>query len=293
MSDVGQRLVWAAAETLRPIVKELLEMSVPFGALELRLRELFVTVAEEEFTIPAARRQTDSRISLLTGINRKEVRRIRSSGERSEPPHSFGVNQATNLISRWMTDPETTDRRGRPRPLRYRASRGPSFMKLARKVTGDLAPRVLLNELVRSGAAEVAAGDVVILRGEAYVPKAREEELLILGEDPAELVGTILRNIFSTDKERLLQRKVYYDNLGADAAERIRARMRSEGERFLRRVNRALSRFDRDRNPQAPGGDRYYAALGVYFFEGSHQAETQTPRTAAGPPRRAKGRKRK
>ncbi len=266
MSEVSERLIWAATTTLRPIVRRLLEMGIPFGALELRLRELFVEVAEGELALPA-RRQTDSRISLVTGINRKEVKRIRSTKDRLKAPRSFGINQATSLISRWMTDPETIDRHGRPQPLRYQAARGPSFTKLARKVTGDLAPGVLLNELVRSGAVERLEGDVVVLHSDAYVPKAEQSELKILGEDPPELIETILRNIFSVGGERLLQRKVYYDNLGSDAMDRIRAEMRREGERFLRRINRLLSRYDRDRNPQAPGGDRHYAALGVYFFE--------------------------
>jgi Family of unknown function (DUF6502) len=286
MSEVSDKVIWAAVQTMRPIVKRLLEMGVPFGALELRLRELFVQVAAEDLALPA-RRQTDSRISLVTGINRKEVKRIRRSGERLKGPGSFGVNQATNLISRWMTDPETTDRRGRPLPLPYRTARGPSFTKLARKVTGDLAPRVLLNELVRSGAVELEDGDVAVLRGDAYVPVASEGELLILGEDPAELIETILRNIFSARKERLLQRKVYYDNLGSAAADRVRAQMRREGERFLRRINRLLSRFDRDRNPQAPGGEPYYASLGVYFFETPVKTENAAPESAA-PPRKAK-----
>jgi Family of unknown function (DUF6502) len=289
MSEVSDRMIWAAVQTLRPIVRQLLEMGVPFGALESRLRELFVQVAAQELALPG-RRQTDSQISLVTGINRKEVKRIRASGERVEGPRSFGVNQATNLISRWMTDPETVDRQGRPRALPYQAERGPSFMKLARKVTGDLAPRVLLNELVRAGAAEMREDGQVVLRGEAYVPSAREDELLILGEDPGELIGTILRNIFSGRNERLLQRKVYYDNLGSDAADRVRAQMRREGERFLRRINRLLSRFDRDRNPQAPGGERYYASLGVYFFEAARKAENEAPAAPSKPVKRSKRR---
>jgi len=283
MSEVSEKLIWAATRTLRPIVKRLLEIGIPFGALEVRLRELFVEVAETELALPA-QRQTDSRISLVTGINRKEVKRIRSTKERLKAPRSFSINQATSLISRWMTDSETTDQRGRPQPLPYRAEGGPSFMKLARKLTGDLAPRVLLNELVRSGAAELLEGDLVVLRGDAYVPKAKQSELLILGEDPAELIETILRNIFSSESQRLLQRKVYYDNLGSDAADRIRVEMRREGERFLRRINRLLSKYDRDRNPQAPGGDRRYAALGVYFFDtspggGKHALPASTARS--------------
>jgi Family of unknown function (DUF6502) len=124
-----------------------------------------VRVAEAKLTWPA-KRQTDSQIALATGINRKEVKRIRSAKAKRRAPRSFSINQATSLIGRWLSDPETTDRRGRPRPLHYRA-RGPSFMKLARKRTGDFAPRVLLDELIRSGAAEVRDKNLVVLRGDA------------------------------------------------------------------------------------------------------------------------------
>ena len=267
MSEAREKLLWAATRSLRPIVQRLLMLGVPFGPLELRLRDLFIEVAEKDLALPG-RRQTDSRIALVTGINRKEVKRIRSTKGVTDPPRVFSMNQATHLISRWMTDPRTTDRRGRPRPLPYRANRGPSFMELAREVTGDLAPGILLDELVRSGAVERQKDDVVVLRGEAYVPRVNEsEKLQILAEDPAELIETILRNIFAEVAEPLLQRKVFYDNLGKDAAARIRAQMRREGERFLRRVNRLLSRYDRDRNPKAPGGGQHYAGIGVYFFE--------------------------
>jgi Family of unknown function (DUF6502) len=267
MADVREGLVEAIGGMLRPLVKRLLAAGVPFGRVEARLRELFVEVAGSELALPG-RRQTDSRVALVTGINRKEVRRIRSADKETVAPRSFTMNHAASLISRWRTDPQTSDRSGRPRPLPYQAARGPTFMKLARKVTGDLAPRILLDELVRSGAAELREGEIVVLKGDAYVPKLEAgEQMQILAEDPAELVETILRNILGEGEERLLQRKVFFDNLGTKAASRVRAEVRREGERFLRRMNRLLARHDRDRNPQAPGGDPYYAGIGVYFFE--------------------------
>lgn len=286
MTDVGEGVISAAASALRPLIARLLASGVPFGRLEARLREVFVEVAASEFALPG-RRQTDSRVSLLTGINRKEVRRIRAVGRREPGPRTFSMNYATSLISRWLTDPQTSDRGGRPRPLPYQAKRGPSFMKLAEQVTVDLAPRVLLDELLRSGAVE-RTGDRITLKSDAYVPKREPaEKLQILVEDPAELIETILRNVFSDGPEPLLQRKVYYDNLGRDAADRIRAQMRREGERFLRRVNRLLAKHDRDRNPRAAGGDRYYAGIGVYFFE------RPAGRKATTPPRRRAARKTK
>src|SRR5438132_1690368 len=82
------------------------------------LPELFVEVADTELALPG-RRQTDSRIALVTGINRKEVRRIRSADQTVAAPRSFTMNQSASLISRWRTDPQTSDRSGRPRPLPY------------------------------------------------------------------------------------------------------------------------------------------------------------------------------
>jgi hypothetical protein len=168
-----------------------------------------------------------------------------------------------------MTDPRATDRGGRPKPIPYQAKRGPSFVTFARKTTVDLPPRAILDELVRTGAAEVLEGKMVALRSDAYVPKAGEsEKLMMLAEDPRELVSTMIHNIFAAAEEDLwLQRKVSYDNLGSEGMPKIRDHLRKEGERFLRRVNALLARQDRDRNPKAAGGQRCYAGLGVYYFE--------------------------
>jgi len=260
-------LLRAARETLRPIVRRMLACGVPFGRVEARIRELFVELAEQDFTIPG-RTQTDSRISLLTGINRKEVRRIRAADGRQSGPKSFTRNIAASLVSVWLTDPQAVDSAGLPKAVPYQSKRGASFVKFARKATADLPPRAILDELVRTGAVELLEGKTVALRSDAYVPKlGQPEKLEMLAEDPAELIDTMLRNIFEEGGDLFLQRKVSYDNVGSDGLSRVRARMRKEGERFLRRMNALLAQQDRDRNPEAPGGERRYAGLGVYYFE--------------------------
>lgn len=265
--EIREALLRAAAETLRPIARRLVASGVPFGQLESRLRELFVEVAEVDLALPG-RRQTLSRLSLLTGINRKEIRRIRAQDPHDAPSGSFSRNQAASLISRWMSDRGTKGPTGRPRPIPYQARRGTSFVKLAQQVTADLPPRSLLDELVRTGAVELRPGNMVALMSDAYVPKlGQAESLEMLAEDPAELVETMLQNIFDADRQPLLQRKVFYDNLGSEGVERLRSEMRSAGKRFLREVDRRLSKYDRDRNPKAPAGERRYAGIGVYYFE--------------------------
>lgn len=265
--DFHNTLLDAAVETLRPLVRRLLETGVPFGELERRLRELFVQVAATDLSLPG-RRATDSRVSLLTGINRKEVRRIRSRDPTLKKPASFTRNLAASLVSRWLSDRRATDARGRPRPIPYQAPRGPSFVGLAQQVTRDLPPRVIFDELLRTGAVERGAGNRIVLRADAYVPKlGRSETLAMLAEDPAELIETMLGNIFGDLAEPYLQRKVSYDNLGADALSRLRREIRRRSERFLRSIDRRLAHDDRDRNPDALGGERHTAGVGLYYFE--------------------------
>lgn len=264
-------LIRASTEAARPLVRRMLALGVPFGWVERALRALFIEVAAAEFALPG-QRPTDSRVALLTGINRKEVRRLRSTRTRQPRSGTFGLNHMTSLVGRWTADPRTTDGRGRPRPLPYRAARGPSFVGLARQVTADLAPGVLLEQLVASGAGEIRDGNVIALRESAFVPRRGSAEMLqILVEDPAELIETILRNALSGG-EQLLQRKVYYDNVGTEAAVRLRRQVRREGQRFLTRMDRLFAQYDRDRNPRAPGGERLYTGIGVYFFENAADA---------------------
>ncbi len=287
MTPLQEGLVRAIAEAARPFVRRLLVLGVPFGWVERRLREIFISVAESEFALPG-RRATDSRIALLTGINRKEVRRLRAAGA-ATAPSTFSMNHVASLIARWRTDPRTTDGSGRPRALPYQAARGASFMRLAHDVTSDFAPGVLLEHLVATGAVDVRDG-LVALRVHAYVPRAGSvEQLQILAEDPAELVETMLRNVMAEGEDRLLQRKVAYDNLGSDAAARVRREMHREGQRFLDRLDRLLARYDRDRNPKAPGGSRHRVGVGVYFFESPSHAEPPPRRTRRAAPRKEPG----
>ena len=271
-AEFERGLVKAAVEILRPIVAQMIAKGIVFGHLESRLRELFVRVAETSFEIPG-RPQTDSRISVLTGINRKEVRRIRTTHPRNVRPTSFERNLATDLVSRWTADPATTDRSGHPLPIPFRAKQGPSFVRLVRATTLDLRPKAILDELLRTGTVEMVDARTVRLRTDAYVPSRGEsEKLAMLAEDPAELIQTMIHNIFSQEKNLWLQQKVSYDNIGEDVTSRVRAELRRKAERFLRETDRLLSRYDRDRNPRAPGGQRRYAGLGVYYFESADKA---------------------
>jgi len=109
---------------------------------------------------------------------------------------------------------------------------------------------------------------MVILKRAAYVPERGSPEMLeMLAEDPPELLETMLRNVVDSDGEALLQQKLAFDGIGSDGLPALRAALRREGERFLKKSNAILVRHDRDRNARAPGGARTYTGIGIYYFE--------------------------
>ncbi len=133
--------------------------------------------------------------------------------------------------------------------------------------------------------------DLVTLTKTAYVPQRKQSAALaMLADDPPELIETMLHNVLSEGEDSRLQQKLAYDNIGRDGLTRLIAVLRREAARFLERSNAVLVRHDRDRNARAPGGERMYAGIGVYYFEATH--EQRTTESASNTPRRKRGRKR-
>jgi hypothetical protein len=279
-----ERFATAIRRLLRPIVRQLVAYGITYPTLDQIVRELFVEVAEDDFTL-SYKRQTDSRVALVTGINRKEVSRLRRLRRGAARPIEIEDTAVTRVVGRWMGGPPYSDARGRPHPLPYEAPKAsvPTFARLVRDRGIDVPVRSVLDELLREGIAELRPDGSVLLRQQAHTPEGLEGKLTLLGSDPAELFETIVHNV-ERPTQPWLQRKVVYDNVGSDALEALRRAARDAGEEFLRRANLLLARHDRDRNPQAPGGERCRVALGTYYHE-----ETRPPAPAAPNERPGKG----
>lgn len=277
---------------LRPIVRQAIRWGVGYPTVNQILREVFVEVAERDFALPF-KRQTDSRIALVSGLTRKEVAQLRKRGApRGETPEVEDT-VITHVIGRWMAGPPYADTRGAPKPLPYDSDDAgqPTFSTLVRDLGVDLPVRAVLDELVNLRSVELTAHGNIVLRQQAHIPtEGVEGKLTILGSDPAELFMTVAHNIDDADAP-WLQRKVVYDNIGSDALPALEAESRRLGEEFLQRANALLSSYDRDRNPQAPGGSRARVVLGAYYFQEvaappDAKAETKPARVPPGRIRR-------
>ena len=214
MSDsINSHLLRATQRILRPLVRILLRNGITAPAFQELARKVFVDVAHNEFALQD-KPQTLARVSVITGLNRKEVARLHRLEGISETDRSWW-NRAGTVLAGWLTDPNYHTRAGFPVDLPFNGP-SPNFSELVRQYSGDMYPRSVADELLRLGAIETVDG-LLRLSNRGYAPDADPAAMIdILGMDTAELMETIDHNIQVTADDKLLQAKVLADNLPAE-----------------------------------------------------------------------------
>jgi hypothetical protein len=260
------QLLGPLARLLRPLVRLLMRSGITFPVLTALLRGLYVDVARRDLLFDPKTR-TDSRISLLTGIHRKELRRQRVP-EASEATAVMTLN--TQIIARWLGSPAYTDAEGRPLPL-ARSGDEPSFDGLVAAVTRDIRPRAVLDDWISQGIVVLDAEDRVHLHAAAFLPReGSEAQLFYFARNLHDHIAAAVVNILSTDAPPFLDRSVHYDRLGSEAAAMLEAEARRAAQQMLLDVNRiALAVAEADDQIAAAGsGSRptRRVNLGVYLY---------------------------
>jgi len=262
----------AAIRVLRPLVGLLMEHGLTYPWLSNVLKSVFVDVADKEFRLPD-KRQTDSRLTLLTGVHRKDIRRLRNprDDDGHEPPAS--VYLGAQLVAAWTSDPCFLDSNGDALPLPRRAQNGgPSFETLASSVNKDIRPRAILDELLRVGAVDITAEDLVTLKTSAFIPsKGLEEKAYYLGRNVHDHIAAARHNVQDGDPP-MLERSVYYDELSASSVRELEALAQQEGMKALQTLNRRARELQAS-DQQSMAANRR-VNFGIYFY---HTTENDDP----------------
>ncbi|HET6606035.1 MAG TPA: DUF6502 family protein [Rhodopila sp.] len=282
-ADPGQpvlpaALLKAARRIMRPLVRLMMQSGVTFPVLSDTLRHLFVEVAVTELLLdPKAK--TDSRVSLLSGVHRKEIKRLRSlPADHAEIPDV--VTMASQIVARWLGSAAFADAEGHPRILPRQAQpngtpdagEGPAFEDLVLSVTSDVRPRAVLDDLLSHEVVSLMEGDRVRLNTHAFIPRpGGAEQLFYFARNLHDHVAAATANI-SASKPPFFDRSVHYDDLTPAQAETLRAYAREVAIRALLEVNRkALDLLeDGGAAPPAastPAGGGQRVNLGIYLYQ--------------------------
>ena len=236
-SSLPTSVVAALRRVLRPLVRLMIRHGITLPTIVELLKQVLVDVVEKDLPVEG-KRTTDSRVSVLTGVHRKDVKRLRDTAfEQSDVPKS--VSLGIKLVNLWITDPRWLDQAGEPLAL-PRVSDDPaqpSFEKLADSVSNDVRARAILDELLRNGVVKLDAQDIVRLVRNGFVPSDGEEQKLLYFERSsyAHMMAAV-HNLEGKDAP-YFDRVVRYTQIPAESLPALKALLEDKGMALLREVN--------------------------------------------------------
>jgi len=260
-------LIAAIRKILRPLVRLLLNFQITYPFLVNLLKSLYVEVADEEFGMDE-KRQTDSRINLLTGVHRKDVKRLRSeSKDDINTPKNISIG--AQMIAYWLGSKEFGDQHGQPLalPLRTAAklSNEKTFDDLVELVCKqDIRPRVILDEWLNLGIATLNSDNKVSLNTGAFTPqKGFDEKAFFFGKNLHDHLSASAHNLTGKSPS-YFDRSVYYDKLSHASIQELALLANTTGMQALTTLNKAaLTLQQRDKT----GDDRNYRMnFGVFNY---------------------------
>ena len=271
--NIQQTLSLAILSILRPLVRILLRNGVAFGSFAELAKKVYVDIAFEEFG-PVGKKQTISRVSALTGLTRKEAKRLHELEHADSQRSEQRYNRAVRVISGWVNDEEFHDAQGQPESLAIEGAKA-SFSALVRKYSGDVPTQSMLSVLISASAIE-KTGDRVRLIQRAYVPGSDPaDKLSILGIDTAELISTIDHNLVSGEHELRFQRKVSNHRVQATAVPEFQTLSARKAQQLLEQFDAWLSEHEVEDEEQN-SDQAHYVSLGIYYYENKKHGEKQS-----------------
>ena len=111
-------------DTLRKIlmalIRTLLRNGMAYGEFDQIARKCYVDVAYRDFT-PPGKKQTVSNVAILTGLNRKEVKKLAELDLEQLGTDLRQYNRVVRVLGGWINDPRFLRKDGDPRDLDYEA----------------------------------------------------------------------------------------------------------------------------------------------------------------------------
>jgi len=258
-------LLSALRRVMRPLVRLMLRKGVTYTVFADLLKEVFVDVANREFRLDD-KAPSDSRISLLTGVHRKDVKRLRHDGDSASTVLPDNITLGAQLVNAWINSQPFCRQAGQALPLPRLASVGGdrSFDALVAKVSTDIRARVVLDEWLRLGVVRLDDQDCVHLEAQAFVPqKGFDEKAAYLGHNLHDHASAAVHNL-TAEGPPLFERSVHYDALAPVSVEALRQVVAGEGMQMLLGFSRLAADLEtRDLSSLDP---RQRITIGLYFY---------------------------
>ncbi len=257
-------LVKAVIMLCKPLIRLLIEKGMTFPQFRELMKELYVEVADKHFSLDD-NKPSDSRIFVLTGVHRKDVKRIRQQAESGSEKITSSASLSGEIVARWTSMPDYIDDKGKPRQLlKNSKSNEAGFEQLVSSVNKDVRPKVILEEWLRLNIVRLK-DDFVILNKSAFVTNKEFTEMAYyLGHNVHDHMASCVNNIL-VEADPMLERSVYYASLTEDSVNKLKTIASKKGNDLLQHLNKqAIKLYDADKHKDDA---TFRMRLGVYWYQ--------------------------
>lgn len=256
----------SAVPILEALSEVMLEEGVSFAEFTELAKQAFVGAAEK--VLDNEKRVSDSRIAILTGMHRKDIKRLRAMDEPTLNPETAKTNRATAVVSAWMREAEYRDQEGNPLDIPF-DGQAPSLKALINDFSGDMPAKAVRDELQRMGVLEeVKTGYRLTIP--SYVPNQNKAAIFdFLSSDTRDLIQTIHHNLNADKEDKRFQRKVIYDRLSPETVSDFQKYSAEHSLKLLNQFDRWLASREKEddkKRESDPGLPSLKAGTGIYFF---------------------------
>lgn len=228
---------------IRPAVRFCLRHGITAQELIEALKREFVTQASTELG-KRKEKSTVSRLSAITGFNRREVERLLTTTAELDSSKSL----IHRVLSTWQSDPEFLTAHKTPRVLSH-GTRESEFTKLIGKVSKDLNPAAVFAELIRVKAASTTPHGVSLVVHN-YIPKGDPNAIFsILSNDLEDLTVAVESNALLNESPPHLHLRTEYDRIRPEGIQALKAWFLREGHEFHLRARAEMGKYDQDVTP--------------------------------------------
>lgn len=220
------------------------------------IKPIFLQQSLEE-TTRIKGKQTDSAISLLSGLHRRDVSALRENIENKNVyPTTTATSIPAQVIGKWIAQewPDQIPQNGT----------APSFEALVQSISKDIHPRSVQQELERLQIVSVDQEHIRLLQ-QAFTPDPQAlETRQMVAQNIADHLAAAVHNLTSASPNKFLEQSVFADGLTRESALQLEQLSREIWQTNMLKVLRtAIELCEKDQNMK---GNNQRFRLGIFSF---------------------------
>ena len=271
-SDIQRQILGAFLVALRPLARILLRFGIGYREFAEISKTAFVDVATKDYGL-RGRPTNISRVAVMTGLTRKEVRRIRQKIKDGQQLVFLKTAPMSDIVHRWHAEDEYLDSSGHPLRLPF-AGQGATFSGLVRKYGGDIPPGAMRTELKRVGAVEEDKQGNLKVISRSIHPKLHHDKLItavLHGIYP--LITNVAYNVNPDRKdEAWMQKSVHTQSIRSADIPRLRRISFDRLTGIVETIDDLFMAYETLHDHDESPDNKNTVIIGVFYFE-EHSSE--------------------